>query len=191
MGNFRLPRCRHINRDTLLAMSTKNIIGLAAFSVSAVTGASDGLAGSRSHLKPPPGWQSSVAVEPNAPSSIETKLNPVCVQLTSNVNRHIGKRKAIVASNAKAATGPPRTVVAAVKGLFGTPDTNPDAAEQKKKIAGEDATIRELNTMLVSLNCTPVAIDDSVAQPLPEDSAGAAVVEDKNRALELLVDHPQ
>jgi hypothetical protein len=172
-------------------MSSKTIIGLAAISVCAVAGATDGLAGSRSHQKPPPGWQSSVAVEPDAPSSIETKLNPVCVQLTSNVNRHIGKRKSMVASIAKAETGPPRTVVAAVKGLFGASSVNPAVTEQKKKIDSEDATIRELNTMLVSLNCTPVAIEDNAVQPQPEDPAGAAVVEDKNRALDLLVERPQ
>jgi hypothetical protein len=172
-------------------MSAKYIIGLSAISVCAVTGAADGLARSRSHLTPRPGWQSSVAVEPDAPSSIETKLNPVCVQLTSNVNRHIGKRNALVASIDKAATAPPQTVVAAAKWLFGTPNANPVVGEQKKKIDGEDATISELNSMLVSMNCTPVAIEGNVVQPLPEDSVGGAGLEDRNRPLDLLGDHRQ
>jgi hypothetical protein len=191
MDNFQRSSCGHIDGHMSSAMSTKYIIGLAAISVCAVTGAADGLARSRSHLTPRPGWQSSVAVEPDAPSSVETKLNPVCVQLTSNVNRHIGKRKAIVASLAKAATAPPPTVVAAVKGLFGATTANSLLGEQKKKIDGEDATISELNTMLVSLNCTPVAVDDNAVVPLPEDPVSGAVVEDKDRTPDLLVDHPR
>jgi hypothetical protein len=173
-------------------MSGKYFIGLAVVSVFAAAHTAAAHVRTPGHLKHrQPDWQSSVAVEPDAPAAIETKANPVCEQLTGNIGRHIAKRQAMVISIAKSATAPPPTVVAAVKGLFGTSYANPVLTEQKKKVDAEDATISELNKMLISQNCTAVDVEHYGAQLPPENSAGAAVVEDRNRSLELLVERPQ